>query len=209
MVEWRLFELCSFNVSFSFIPFDSDGLFCNQFIIIIHCQKPSGKKDSIGVSRVFRLFTGYVRSILRVSGTNGKNKTIWWCSHVSGFIIIWTILWYTVCVYIILVFRHRIGVNFSNTSHPMPGYRRANHLDWRSKEALFVLSAYLCSTLNSCQSLRVASSDNIGEYLMLIFTLIRRYFSMPSWVWSRRRLMLLIKVKYVYPGMYPCLQSCH
>jgi hypothetical protein len=91
----------------------------------------------------------------------------------------------------------------------MPGYRRANHLDWRSREALFVLSAYLCSTLNSCQSLRVASSDNIGEYLMLIFTLIRRYFSMPSWVWSRRRLMLLIKVKYVYPGMYPCLQSCH
>ena len=92
----------------------------------------------------------------------------------------------------------------------MPGYRRANHLDWRSKEALFVLSAYLCSTLNGCQSLRVASSDNIGEYLMLIiFTLIRRYFSMPSWVWSRRRLMLLIKVKYVYPRMYPCLQSCH
>jgi len=75
----------------------------------------------------------------------------------------------------------------------MPGYRRANHLDWWSKEALFVLSAYLCSTLSGYQSPRVASSDNIGEYLMLIFTLIRRYFSMPSWVWSRRRLMLWLK----------------
>jgi hypothetical protein len=47
-------------------------LFCNQVILVIHCQKPSGKKDSIDVSRVFRLFTGYVRSILRVSGIDGK-----------------------------------------------------------------------------------------------------------------------------------------